>query len=212
MSITSTTLKAEYRARGYDQDDEGEIRTELEAFGAVRMRSLYLPEAGGVSEFWLVVEFVGVSFAAGLIGHLSGQVYDRFSASFSRLVERYRQKHGWEPEFWLTLSYDDTDIDIGAVTPEVSKQLPTLMRSVHDHLARDPLKSASVNRIVLGMTQDEGRWLEPSLAEPYEFDSRFWGVSLEGHRQITHIYDTATNLLSEMPLDYELAPGSDAVP
>jgi len=73
MTLRSTLCEARYRARGYSLEDERELLEALETLGAVRLRPLHLPEAGGSSELWIAISFFGGAIATGLVEHLTGQ-------------------------------------------------------------------------------------------------------------------------------------------
>lgn len=166
------------------------------------MRPMRLPEAGGASEFSLLAEFIGLSIVSGIVGHIASKYYDRLANAILRILKRYTKKKGWAPEMWLSVSYDDVDIDVGALTPEVARELPRTMELIQSHLERAPLNSGEVTRILVGMIREESQWRERSLADGHEVEPRFWGISLEGHGQITHVYDTTTGLLAERPPEY----------
>jgi len=100
------------------------------------------------------------------------------------------------PEMSLHVSYDDVDLDISPVTNRELASLPALAEQIQDHLNTAPLKDVQVTRIVIGMVRIGDCWEEPHSHDVSAVGSHFWGISLEGHRQITHIYDVDTGLLA----------------
>ena len=195
MPRHTTVFLVEYRARGYDREDENVFREELEPLGAVRLRPLHLPEAGGVYEFWLAVEFVGLSIMSGLVAHAASGYYDDLAARLRRFVRQKKHRTGREPEMELCLSFDDATLQFTGVTEEILNTLPELGQRVYEHLSSKPLSRHAVSRVVPGMFQFEGQWYEPTIWGG-NTDLRYWGISVEGHRALTHIYDSVTRLLS----------------
>jgi hypothetical protein len=55
------------------------------------------------------------------------------------------------------------------------------------------------------MIDRESEWYEPNLQDPI-VDPRYWGLSFETHRHITHIYDTDTRALFERPQRDDIVP------
>jgi hypothetical protein len=199
MPVTATTFVAKFRARGYDEGDARSLREYLEPFGAVRFRPLELPEAGGTHELWLVVSFIGTAALSGIIGHVATKYYEKLSAALIGFSLTKRKKSGSDPELSLKLSYDDMDLDIGPVDEARLGNLPTLARTVLDHLQGPALNArGEITRIVIGMVKSGNTWSEPHTQDWPE-SLRFWGISFAGHRLITHIYDSETRLLAERP-------------
>ncbi len=197
MNASATVFEAEFRSQGYDETDRLLLREALNQFGAVRLRPMDLPEAGGSTELYLAVAFIGSNIASGLIGHLTGKTFDKLFAALLRFYQTRKQRDGVEPEMALKISYDDLDLDIGPVDEGDLKHVPALANEIHRLLTSGSLKDIPVTRIVVGMVRHGDDWSEPHLWDRSEEGQRFWGVSLEGHRTITHILDTQTGLLSE---------------
>ena len=179
--------------------DRSLLREVLEEFGAVRLRPMELPEAGGAAELHLVMSFVGGAAAAGLVEHIAGKLFDRLSAGLLRFYRSRKERDATEPELTLRVSYDDVDISIGPADEAELRRLPKLAAEVHRRLSSPPLKGLPVTRIVIGMIREGQQWHEPHLWHRDEEGQRFWGISLEGHRSVTHILDTETELLGERP-------------
>jgi hypothetical protein len=163
MPKQATTFEIRYRASGYSPDDERLLRDELEHFGAVRLRAMRLPAAGGVAEIWILVSFVGGTMVQGLIEHLTGQMFDGLSARLLNFFRTRQARDGIEPEMSLTISYDDVDLQIGPVNESDLARLPSLGKEVHDRLFRPPLKGSEVSKLVIGMVRYGDRWSEPHL-------------------------------------------------
>ena len=199
MTKTAIIFSAEFRQSGYTVAEEQQLRGLLESLGAVRLRADRLPAAGGSTELWLVASFIGGSMASGLIGHITTNVYDRLSAQLLAFFRIRKQRDGVEPEMTLTVSYDDVDLALGPVSEDEVSRLPKLARRVHEVLSAPPLRDSGVTKIVIGMVRDAEGWAEPHLQNQPEDSGRFWGISLSGHRQITHIFDSETNLLAPRP-------------
>lgn len=211
MTKTTTVLEVTYRASGYDAADLEGLRIELEPLGAIRLRPLHLPQAGGSFELWLVLNYIGSTMLNGIIEHIAGNQFDRLSASLRRFFMAKRTKSGFDPELSVRVTYDDVDWDIGPLNEDQIVRVPELARTVLEHLQKAPLRDAGVTRIAVGMIRDGDQWHEPHLHEWPE-DTRFWGISLEGHRAITHIYDTETCLFAERPPDTYTPTGRDGEP
>lgn len=175
------------------------MRAVLEPIGAVRLRPLHLPEAGGSFELWAVVSFIGLAYVGGFVEHIGEPTYRAISEAFLRFWREKRERDGTEPEMSLLLSWDDLDLRIGPVDERDLERMPALGDAIRRHLQAEPLRSTSVTKIVLGMVRVGGEWHEPHLWNRADDGGRFWGVSLETHRAITHIYDSENNLLAPMP-------------
>ncbi len=153
----------------------------------------------------MTIDFVGTAIAGGIIEHIATQYYDRLSAALGRFFKS-KAKKDFPPEMSLRVSYDDVDLDIGPITDKGIADLPELARRVHEHLGRTALRGRTVTRVVIGMVKGGDRWEEPHLQEWPE-NARFWGISFEGHRVVTHIYDTETELLAELLSQGHKSPG-----
>lgn len=197
VTRTAAVFEITYRARGLPDDEAAVRREELDALGAVRLRPLRLPEAGGSHEVWTTLHFVGSAIVGGIIEHIASRYFDRLAAALGRFF-RTKATKGSGLEMSLNIHYDDVDLDIGPITEQGVAELPQLAQSVHDHLHRPGLAQKPVTRIVIGMIRDGDQWEEPHLQQWPE-EMRYWGISFEGHRAVTHIYDTESGLLAERP-------------
>src|SRR5688572_20287559 len=130
MNRTATVFTAQYRARGYSPEDEQHLRQELEQFGAVRLRPMHLPDAGGVTELTLIVAFIGAAYASGIIEHIAGKHYEALAAALRRFVSRKAERDGETPELALRVSYDDVEFEIGPVEERDLLRLPNLASQI----------------------------------------------------------------------------------
>jgi hypothetical protein len=199
MGQEVTVLSAEFRASRYDESDQSDLYAVLQDFGAVRLRPMYMPEAGGASETWLVVSFIGTAAASGLVGHLTGTFYDRLSRSLLGHYRRRKRSRDLDPELQLTFSYDDLDLVFICTEEKDLNRLPQIADSVRKHLDSEPLAHQDPTRIFVGLYEADGSWHTPHLQDVSDTDLRYWGISFETHQQITHVYDTQTRVLGELP-------------
>lgn len=195
LGFTGTVLTATYRARGYDADDEQTFRRLLGAIGPVRLRALQLPEAGGSFEFWLTILFVGKVMAEGIVGNAAWEGLKKIGSALKAFFKHKASKASG-PEMALTLSFDDIDIEFPEVTVDQLDRLPALGEKIHGELQKPTFEGKAVTRIVVGLGRGGGDWYVSCAANPVASDERFWAVSLEGHRVLTHVYDCETGLLS----------------
>jgi hypothetical protein len=186
----STIFKAEYRARGYSGDDFQDLETTFNSLGAARFKGKHLPEVGGVTEFWLVVEFIGLSAVAGIIGHIAEQFYEKLSSGLLKFIERKRKQDPEYPEFMsLKLSYDDLDIFISLPEEQTIGKLSQIVSEIHAHLATFPLSESAIEYVALLVEQIDGRWELLSIWNHRNYTLRFWGVGTCAAPFITDVYD-----------------------
>lgn len=192
------SIIAEYRARGMEPEDESRLREEMAPLGPVRLRPRHLPEAGGSYEVDVLFQFIGTAFASGLIGHVGSKWYEKAMARLGRVVEQKVAKNQ-PPDLTATFSYDDIDIRVPMIASDELQFVAHCAEQVDDHLQSKALREHPPTAIVIGMSRDGDRWAEPNAANALEPDRRFWGIALETHRLMSHVYDTDTRLLSELP-------------
>jgi hypothetical protein len=196
MTQTSTTIRAKYRARTHDASDEALLRQQLGQLAPLRLRPLEIPEAGGSYEIWVIVEFVGLAFVGGVIGHIGSKWYERLATGLRRFVEHKEAKAEYS-EMQLTISYDDLDIVFTAVKSADLERLPDFAELVQGHLTLAPLANRPVTFLTIGLAREADTWCVPHAANGLEPDRRFWGVSFDTLRTISHVYDSETRLLSD---------------
>lgn len=196
----STVFKVEYRARGYSEDDFRELASSLDSMGAVRFTPKHLPEAGGVTELWLAVEFIGTAALAGIIGHLATKFYDRLADDLLAFFRKKRSQNPDYPEFMsLTLSYDDLDIVISLPNEVTIGKLSQIQADILMHLSSPPLAENAIRYIVLPVAQVNGRWEILSIWNEASFTLRYWGVGTSMSPFITDVYDAQLRKLMDLP-------------
>lgn len=199
--MNTVAIIAEYRARGLDLDDEEMLRREVGSLGPMRLRALHLPEAGGSFEVDLVFQFIGTAFASGVLGHIATKWYDGASARIGRFVQHKVAKRE-PPDLTVTFSYDDIDIRIPMIAAAELGFLQNCGELLRAHLKSPALRRSEPTAIVIGMCDGgANEWSEPNAANALEPDRRYWGISLETHRLVTHLYDTETRLLATLSAD-----------
>ena len=195
MNSYTTVVKARFRARGYDDEDRDLIRREFGAFGAVRLSPEWPPEAGGSYELAIAIEFVGLAFLTGIVGHIAGRFYERVADSLRRLFQAKRQKGGHAPELRVTLSYDDLDIELAFVDETGIEKIPNLIGTIDRALRTPQIRDLVPTRVIVPMALIEARWEADYDAFSAPFDGRYWGVVALPELVVTHLYDSAEGRL-----------------
>lgn len=187
-----TVFKAEFRARGYSETDLETLRAALQPLGSLRMRAKHLPEAGGAAEFWMVVEFIGASAAAGIIGHLATKFYTRLADGLVAFVKRKRVQSKFPAEIYsITISYDDLEIRLASPTDELLERLPYVMEDISDFIKLPAFREDPVHWICLPLEQREGVWRTPMPWESPATGFRYWGIARwDVNPYIEDIYDS----------------------
>lgn len=195
--MTNVSIIAEYRARGLDEEDERRLRDEMAPLGPVRLRPRHLPGAGGSFEVDVLFQFIGTAFASGIIGHVATKWYETATTRLTRVVEHKMLKNQ-PPDLTATFSYDDIDIRVPMIASDELAFVARCAEQVRDHLQSPALGNHPPTAIVVGMRRTGDEWHEPNAANALEPERRFWGIALDTHRRVTHVYDTETRLLAEL--------------
>jgi hypothetical protein len=106
-----TTITVNYNAGDISDNDIQQFKVELQELGYTRLRGYRGPSAGTAFEFWILIEFIGLAAASGIIGHLAEKLFDKLSTkilSFMKSLTDPRQPCAGG----VKISYDDLDIDI----------------------------------------------------------------------------------------------------
>jgi len=196
----STIFKIEYRARGYSEDDFVDLKATFQSLGFARFRGQHLPEAGGVTELWLVIEFIGLSAAAGIIGHIASKFYETLSVGLLKFIARKSKQDPIYPEFMsMRITYDDLDIVISLPDNQTIEKLKNIISVIEKHLTQRPLSENLVQYVAIPVEYTDGHWELLSIWNQKEYTLRYWGVGTWGTPGITDIYDVQECKLLNVP-------------
>ena len=91
--MSKIILNAEYRESGYDEKDFKYLKDQLDDKVEFKPNAIWMPEAGGVSEIWMTIEFIGICAAAGIIGSIAWNASVKIFQSINNFVKKIRKKH-----------------------------------------------------------------------------------------------------------------------
>ena len=141
----AVSLTATYRASGYDEEHVEALRVALQHVAPARVRPVFPPEAGGSTDVWLLLSFIGASLASGLI-------YDTAKiavASVRSWFDLKKTRYAIYPEIMgFTISIDDLDIefvpsydadDLTYLDATALTCVPQLLTLVQDHFSKQTI-------------------------------------------------------------------------
>jgi hypothetical protein len=127
-----TVFKVDYHAGDIPDTDIQQFKDELQEFGFVRVRGYRAPAAGTGAEIRILIEFIGLAAASGIIGHLAVKFYKKLSA---KIFSFMKAPHPLRPTIeGIKISYDDLDIDIRYIDNNIIKNLSVIIDDVMNEL------------------------------------------------------------------------------
>lgn len=187
MTSQTVVFKAEFRARGYSDEDLADLRASLQDAASVRLRGDFRPEAGGGAELIAVLEFIGVSLAKGAIGWVGKEAIARATKGLSEWWKRKAQRGTIEPEVQeFRASFDDVDIAFRAhrhdegpdsyfLNAEALAAIPEALLVVEDHFSAAILAQHRVGFLevpLISYDQGEPEFRDGANGTP----DRYWKV------------------------------------
>jgi hypothetical protein len=190
------SIFVECRGGAYTPEERDQLHQDLCEQAPTRVKEIALTAAGGASEIWVIIEFVGEAFL-----HVTLELLLlKAILALSHLFEKRKKTGSTIPEMSLKVNFDDTSIVICPVSEELLANLPTLLANLKKHLGESPLQGQDISQVVFGIYKDGERWHKPTFWDELGPDGgQYWGLSVGPFSGITHIYDTKTGLLTEIP-------------
>lgn len=197
-SVTAITVN--YNAGDIPDNDIQQFKSELQEFGYTRLRGYRGPAAGIGFEFWVLIEFVGLAAASGIIGHLAVQFFNKLATkvlSFMKTPTDPRRPCAVS----IKLSYDDLDIDIRYIDDKILKKLSRIINDIINEINNGGLKEAKANNIIMPMEIRDGKWEPFFVQDPsgiYNYPFQFWKVSSHDIGGLFGIYDFMSKKFVEL--------------
>jgi len=115
IGTPTTVVTLEYHAAhfNFDRLDLIGLRDDFQFLGNVRTRSIEVTAAGS-DTLTLIIEFIGVSAASGIIGYLQGKLFDRIIKAIGK-AKKYSDPTYGQEFTGVRLVYEDTEIIINGV-------------------------------------------------------------------------------------------------
>jgi len=192
LSLESvTTITVNYNAGDIPDNDIQQFKTELQELGYTRLRGYHGPAAGTGFEFWILIEFIGLAAASGIIGHLAVKFFDKLSTkilSFMKSPTDPRRPYA----AGVKLSYDDLDIDIRYIDDNILKNMSVIINDIINEIHNGGLKGSKATKIVMPMEIRDGEWEPFFVQDPsgtYNYPFQFWEISSNNISGRFGIYD-----------------------
>jgi hypothetical protein len=176
FSGTPTTVATIIRRAGdHDEEDVALMHSEFAFLENIRMRGRYTPAAGAGTNLQLIIEFIGVSAASGIIGQLAVNLFGKITKA---LLALYHHRTDAFPLLHfddVILKYDDVTVTINYLNSEVIEQLPTIMEEVRQLM--EQLTESPPHEIQLPIYfdgNDFDAWNKNSAHAYPKTPSRYW--------------------------------------
>lgn len=192
IGTPSTIATIEYRAPGFNHDrlDLIGIRDEFRYLGNVRTRRINVPAAGS-DTLTLIIEFIGINAAAGIIGYLEGKLFDKIIKSISS-ARRHSEKVYFMGFTGIRLVYEDTEIIIEDLERINGEDIKRILEQIPQILSDE--NNLPINKIELPIMYIKPffqLWSIHSAAhDPGHL--RYWLLSAWGNSGEPKIYDSQT--------------------
>jgi hypothetical protein len=147
IGTPTTVVTLEYHAASFNFErlDFIGLRDEFQFLGNVRTRSIAVP-AAGTDTLTLIIEFIGVNAAAGIIGYLEGKLFDRIMKAISKARKHSEQTYAMEFT-GIRLVYEDTEVIIGDLAQIDGRHIKSILEQIPHILSKD--EYLPINRIEL---------------------------------------------------------------
>lgn len=182
----------EYHAPGFNFErlDLISLRDEFRFLKNVRTRRINIPAAGS-DTLTLIIEFIGINAAAGIIGYLEGKLFDKIIEAIFKAKNHFDKTYSMGFT-GLKLVYEDTEIIIENIEQLGGKDIKQILEQI-PHILSDK-KNLPVNKIELPIM-----YVKPFFRlwsgqrpgnDPEPF--RYWLLSALGNSREPMIYDSQT--------------------
>jgi hypothetical protein len=153
-----------------------------------------VPAADTGTTLITIIEFVGQSAFAGLIGAAALEIYNQLKVKLLKFVRRDLEEANRHRFFdKLVIRFDDLDIGIFMANEEVLEKLPDILNDIGVHLSRFPLNGSPVNTLLLPMERIGTNWRASSTVwskGTLEYPFRYWWISSRDVAGVTGVYDS----------------------
>ena len=189
------------RVGDYPPQDIALMKSEFAFLGQVRAVGHQMPAAGGGTELQLLVEFIGVAAASGIVGQLAYNLFAKISESLMRL---YNHREARFPLLYfddIKLVYDDLEITIAALDPAAIEDLTDIAREIHGLISSKNPKSKY--QVILPIDFEKGRfveWNKHAVFTSPQHPVRYWLVRKKGFFGAERIYDRKRKAFIKIPL------------
>lgn len=209
MTDPVVVFRATFRARGYTDEDLSDLRIEIEPHAAVRLRAQHLPEAGGVAEMAVVLEFIGVNLVKGGVVWIGGQLASRVTKGLTNWWTKRATRGPWEPEVRvIRISFDDVDVEFMAhrntaspdayfMSADVIAAVPDALQIVGQHFTAEVIAEHNISHVEVPLICYDSSEPEFEKARNGEPD-RIWKVGKLAPFP-THLYDSERRAFIDLP-------------
>jgi hypothetical protein len=208
----TTVITLTYDPVTYTDEEIAILRTSFLELGSVRTRGLYEPAAGAGIDISVVIEFVGLAAASGIVGHLATKVYEGI---VQRIKDFYGKKNGvgTQTPNSIHISYDDLEFQLTLVSDEVLDDLPQLAEQIHWLVTSRDNDGQSIHRVIIPVEYLDGEWHGINLSNPsgleYKNRYRYWHVDAWDVTGTPRIYDSEEREFVETPDPDNSLPSSN---
>lgn len=192
-------LHAEFRESGYKESDFDYLKNQLKDIVEFKPKAIWMPDAGGFSEIWFLLEFIGISAASGVIGSIAWNALTKSSGSISNFVQNIRKKHKNAdsdifPEIMeIKISFDNLTIIFSLANEENIIKIHDISKSVITQLSKKPLSNFNIQYVTIPLCKDGDCWNMRNIWDRERISNRFWGIGLDDANYVTHVYDSQKN-------------------
>lgn len=164
-------IRCEYRATGYSDDEIALLHDELSEIASSQFRPQGIPEAGASFDIGIVVQWLGIAAAGGIVGNAAYDLLKKLGRKLADFYKRKEKASGFPPDIYcLDLRFDDFDLRIHGGEPqegpdcnflryETLAHLPAIVQLVTERVSEAPLSSTQPQAIDIyepRITQNEG--------------------------------------------------------
>jgi hypothetical protein len=194
-----------FRASGYDAEDRTALAETFKPFGPTRLRPQTATEAGGSGEIWLVLEFIGITIATGVLAEIGIDLYRRISTSLKEFADRKNQRTPAQVEVAdIILSFDDMDIVIHNPSDKIIESLDVIVERARRGVSSGVLKDMNVTKIDIPGVPGFDGWEEfRGPIEDRAEDLKHWAITTDGEYAPSHGYDSEDDKLLDDLLTQE---------
>jgi hypothetical protein len=182
-----------YDGGAYTSEDSASLQQDLQELGSVRSRPHYSPAAGWGVDIMMVISFIGVAVAGGIIEHITGNFFDIVVKKL-RDFYRPRRHEGLRFPRSIRLSYDDMDINVLLLSEDALEKVPQLLIAINEHIIATLSDERPIHEITLPMEYSDGEWRAINLDNPsgieYIDPYRYWRTAPRDVSGSAYIYDS----------------------
>jgi hypothetical protein len=189
MTDFVTYSSIEFDVLAVDPKDIQSLRDEFAEIGPARIRSAYKERGGDWTTLWVVVTFVGLEYARGVISKIAEDNANQIQSKLRRVFAPPSKNPLTIQNISIKLSFDDIELTINLPRDAPEGYLARTVSAVHEHISAGPLADTKPRAIVVPIIWGESGWEE--LSEwYYAGDSeRYWGIGEQGCPAMTAAYD-----------------------